>query len=166
MLRINSTTTRAVTAFDVVGLFCIFGMPPYGFMPQKRRAHYNTLHVYCQDNAIFFLQKKQTKKTAAQAFTGAAIYPKMQGNHPLCLHSTHTPHKVKHFLAKKTTAQAFTRAAIFQTMKGNHPLTPSFYPPPSQSQAHPRKKKAAGRAHRPTALPRTKRKSPLRLFQH
>ncbi len=98
MLRINSTTTRAVTAFDVVGLFCIFGMPPYGFMPQLRRAHYNALHVYCQDNAIFFSAKKQTKKTAAQAFTGAAIYPKMQGNHPLYPHSTHYPHFVKHFL--------------------------------------------------------------------
>ncbi len=97
MLRINSTTTRAVTAFDVVGLFCIFGMPPYGFMPQLRHAHCNTLHVYCQDNAIFSA-KKTNKKTAAQAFTGAAIYPKMQGNHPLYPHSTHYPHFVKHFL--------------------------------------------------------------------
>ena len=85
--------TRAVTAFDVVGLFCIFGMPPYGFMPQLRHAHCNTLHIYCQDNAIF-----SAKKTAAQAFTGAAIYPKMQGNHPLYPHSTHYPHFVKHFL--------------------------------------------------------------------
>ena len=65
MLRINSTTTRAVTAFDVVGLFCIFGMPPYGLMPQLRRAHYNTLHVYCLDNAIFFLQKTNKKNSRA-----------------------------------------------------------------------------------------------------
>ena len=104
MLRINSTTTRAVTAFDVVGLFCIFGMPPYGFMPQLRHAHYNALHVYCQDDAIFFLQKTN-EKTAAQAFTGAAIYPKMQGNHPLYPHSTHYPHFVKHFIPHFRTAE-------------------------------------------------------------
>ena len=83
MLRINSTTTRAVTAFDVVGLFCIFGMPPYGFMPQLRRAHCNALHIYCQDNAIFFLQKKNKQKKKPRKLSPARLFiQKCKGTTP------------------------------------------------------------------------------------
>lgn len=133
MLRINSTTTRAVTAFDVVGLFCIFGMPPYGFMPQLRHAHYNALHVYCQDDAIFFLQKTN-EKTAAQAFTGAAIYPKMQGNHPLYPHSTHYPHFVKHFLPHFRTVP---RSCTQPSPSGHRSFSQHIPPHPRQQISHP-----------------------------
>ena len=41
----------------------------------------------------YFSQKKEQKKQAAQAFTGAALVYNMQGNHPLCPYSTtHRPH--------------------------------------------------------------------------
>lgn len=104
-------------------------MPPYGFMPQKRRAHYNTLCVYCQVKTLHTL-KKTNKKQPRKLSPARPPFNKMQGNHPLCPHSTHYPHFVKHFLAKKNNRASFHSRGHFSNNEGEPPPYALILPTP------------------------------------
>lgn len=144
MLRINSTTTRAVTAFDVVGLFCILLKCRPTASCRRSGARIIIRYVFTVKSKRCTPSKKQTKKQPRKLSPARPPFNKMQGNHPLCPHSTHYPHFVKHFLAKKNNRASFHRRGYLSKNAREPPLTPSFYPHPTQCQAHPRKK--SGRA--------------------
>ena len=105
MLRINSTTTRAVTAFDVVGLFCILlkCRPTASCRSCGARIIIRYVFTVKQKRCIPSKKNKQ-KKQPRKLSPARPLFNKMQGNHPLCPHSTHYPHFVKHFLPRFRTA--------------------------------------------------------------
>lgn len=48
---------------------------------------------------VAYPQKNKQKKQPRKLSPARPLFNKMQGNHPLCPHSTHYPHFVKHFLS-------------------------------------------------------------------
>ena len=98
MLRINSTTTRAVTAFDVVGLFCILLKCRPTASCRSCGARIIIRYMFTVKQKRCIPSKNKQKKQPRKLSPARPLFNKMQGNHPLCPHSTHHPHIVKLFL--------------------------------------------------------------------
>ena len=68
MLRINSTTTRAVTAFDVVGLFCILLKCRPTASCRSCGAHIIIRYVFTVNQKRCISSKKTNKKNSRASF--------------------------------------------------------------------------------------------------
>ena len=132
MLRITSTTTKAVTAFDIAGRLCICFKcrPAQRDCRNGRHAHFNIskkqksthgLHIKTHSNiksrtGYTQIKRKRKKKAAAQAFTGAASIETNAREPPLTQSLKHKPlhlstHKKLSLQSPRAQARGYRLAA-------------------------------------------------------